>query len=214
MNRVVLNWENAFGKEYKIQISSDAKNWTDVSIIKDGKQGLQTISFDETKGRYVRMLGIKRGSGWGYSLYDFKIFGAETHVDTSDLSPVHFIRLKLKDASDKLISENFYWRGTNMKDFTELNKLPKANVNVSSKVLKQNGKYIIKSKVSSPSGIAFGIQIQALNEKSGTQILPAIVSGSYFTLLKGESKEVTIEFDETALKNGEKPIVKAIPYNK
>jgi hypothetical protein len=31
INRVVLNWENAFGKEYKIQVSTDAKNWTDAS---------------------------------------------------------------------------------------------------------------------------------------------------------------------------------------
>jgi len=45
-------------------------------------------------------------------------------------------------------------------------------------------------------------------------ILPAIVSDSYFTLLKGESKEITVEFDETLLKNGEKPVIKAVPYNK
>jgi hypothetical protein len=212
INRVVLNWENAFGKEYKIQVSTDAKNWTDASVITEGKQGLETISFDETKARYVRMLGIKRGSGWGYSLYDFKVFGAD--ANTSDLSPVHFIRLKLKDAQNKTVSENFYWRGINMKDFTELNKLPKVNVNVSSKVVKQNGKYVIKAKVSSPSGIAFGVHILALNDKTGSQILPAIISDSYFTLLKGERKEVTIDFDETLLKNGEKPVIKAVPYNK
>ncbi|MES2488002.1 MAG: glycoside hydrolase family 2 protein, partial [Bacteroidota bacterium] len=61
---------------------------------------------------------------------------------------------------------------------------------------------------------AFGIRVQALNSKTGAQILPAIMSDNYFTLFKGESKEVLIEFDESLLKTGEKPVIKAETYNK
>lgn len=212
VNRVVLNWENAYAKEYKIQLSTDAKNWTDGITVKQGKPGPEALSFNETPARYVRMQGVKRGSGWGYSIFDMKVYSAD--ADISGLSNVHFIKLKLKDATGKLLSENFYWRGTNMKDFTELNSLPKVAVKTSEKVTNHNGKYFVTVKVSSPKGVAFGIRVQALNSATKEQILPAIMSDNYFTLLKGESREVVIEFDETVLKNGEKPIIKAIPYNK
>jgi hypothetical protein len=212
VNRVELNWEYAYAKEYKIQVSTDAKNWTDAITVKEGQQGIQSHSFDEITARYVRMLGVKRGSGWGYSLWDFKVFG--TDADTSGLSKVHFIRLKLKDNTGKLLSENFYWRGTNMKDFTALNELPKVKTAVSAKTVKRNDKYYITATVSSLKGTAFSIRVQVLNSVTGQQILPAIMSDGYFTLLKGERKEVLIEFDETLLKNGEKPVIKAEAYNK
>ena len=53
-----------YGKSFKIQVSSDAKNWKDVYETADGHTGTQLITFDEVKGRYVRMLGLQRGSGW------------------------------------------------------------------------------------------------------------------------------------------------------
>lgn len=211
VNRVSLNWENAYAKEYKIQLSTDAQNWTDAVTVMQGKTGPEALSFTETKARYVRMQGIKRGTGWGYSLFDFKVYGAD--ADTNGLTDVHFIKLKLKDASGRLISENFYWRGLNMKDFTALNKLPEVSVKSSDKITKRNGKYYVSVKVSSPDGVAFGIRVQALNSKTGEQILPGIMSNNYFTLFKGESREVLIEFDENLLKAGEKPVIKATPYN-
>jgi hypothetical protein len=211
VNRVILNWENAYAKEYKIQMSTDAKNWIDGVTVMTGKTGPEALSFNETRARYVRMQGIKRGTGWGYSLFDMKVYGAD--ADTNGLTDVHFIKLKLKDATGKLLSENFYWRGLNMKDFTALNSLPKVTVQTSEKVTKRNGKYYVSVKVSSPKGVAFGIRVQALNSKNGEQILPAIMSDNYFTLFTGESKELLIEFDESLLKNGERPVIKAEAYN-
>jgi len=211
VNRVVLNWENAYAKEYKIQLSTDAKIWIDAIMVRDGKPGPEALSFDETPARYVRVQGIKRGSGWGYSLFDIKVYAAS--ADIAGLSKVHFIKLKLKDVMGKLISENFYWRGINMKDFTALNELPKVKVDVTSKIVKRNGKQYITAKVSSPKGVAFGIRVQALNSKTNDQVLPAMMSNNYFTLLKGESREVLIEFDDVLLKTGEKPVITAAAYN-
>ena len=212
VNRVVLNWENAYAKEYKIQVSTDARNWTDAITVKEGKTGPEALAFDEAPARYVRMQGIKRGTGWGYSLFDIKVYSAD--ADVAGLSKVHFIKLKLKDAAGKLMSENFYWRGTNMKDFTALNELPKVKPEVSYRAEKRNAKYYVTAKISSPKGVAFGIRVQLLNSKTGTQVLPAIMSDNYFTLLKGESREVIAEFDETLLKDDEKPVVTAAAYNK
>ena len=58
INKVVLNWEGAYGKAYKIQTSTDGKNWTTVKNVTDGKGGEETITFDATKARYVRMQDV------------------------------------------------------------------------------------------------------------------------------------------------------------
>lgn len=93
---VGLNWENAFGKEFKIQISDDAEHWTDAAHERTGKAGKQDIFFDDVKGRYVKVQGIRRGTGYGYSLYEMKVYGGEEHQ--AGLSDVHLIRLTLRDA--------------------------------------------------------------------------------------------------------------------
>ena len=40
------------------------------------------------------------------------------------LSPVHFIKLKLKDGQGATVSENFYWRGTTYERYADLKNLP------------------------------------------------------------------------------------------
>ncbi len=74
VNRVILNWEAAYGKGYKIQLSNDAVTWTDVYTTTTGDGGTDDISFTATNARYVRMLGISRGTAFGYSLYDFEVY--------------------------------------------------------------------------------------------------------------------------------------------
>ena len=71
---VQLIWETACGKEYKIQVSDDGKTWTDVYTAKDGKGGTENITFDAKTARYVKLLGIKRATEWGYSLFEFRVF--------------------------------------------------------------------------------------------------------------------------------------------
>lgn len=119
---VGLNWENAFGKEFKIQISDDAEHWTDAAHERTGKAGKQDIFFDDVKGRYVKVQGIRRGTGYGYSLYEMKVYGGEEHQ--AGLSDVHLIRLTLRDAEGRVVDRNTYWRGLKRTDFTALNTLP------------------------------------------------------------------------------------------
>lgn len=76
IDKVLLNWETAYGKQYKIQVSQDGINWTDVYTELNSNGGVDEISFPSTDTRYVRMQGVKRASGWGYSLYEFKVYNA------------------------------------------------------------------------------------------------------------------------------------------
>ncbi len=42
--------------------------------MRDGKGGLDTIPL-KGQGRWVRFLGIRRGTSWGYSFFEFEVYG-------------------------------------------------------------------------------------------------------------------------------------------
>ncbi|MFI6893815.1 discoidin domain-containing protein [Streptomyces sp. NPDC050256] len=70
---VQLAWDPAFGKAYDIQTSEDGQSWTTVKSVTDGNGDIDDIDVNST-GRYVRINGTARGSGYGYSLYEFGVY--------------------------------------------------------------------------------------------------------------------------------------------
>ena len=74
IDRVVLNWETASGKAYQIQTSNDNATWTPVYTTTTGPGGTETLTVSGT-GRYVRMYGTVRNTGYGYSLWEFQVYG-------------------------------------------------------------------------------------------------------------------------------------------
>ncbi|MBN2535801.1 MAG: discoidin domain-containing protein [Spirochaetales bacterium] len=77
VGRFSLNWEVAYGLEYEIQVSFDKENWTTVYHEKKGDGKIDEITINPVEARYVRMYGIKRGTQWGFSLWEFEIYSAE-----------------------------------------------------------------------------------------------------------------------------------------
>lgn len=210
---VRLNWEAAYGKEYKIQVSTDGKNWEEKFHVTDGEPGVREIIFPDVEARYVRMLGLKLGWWFGYSLWSMDVLGGVK--PSQDLSDVHFIRLTLKDKDGNVVSENNYWRGNDRCDFTALNELQPANLKVSSKLVKNDGKATINATISLPSSAkspAFAVHVQALRKSDGERLLPAIMNDNYFTLMPGEKKVISIEMDEKLL-DGDSYTLSVVPYN-
>ena len=75
ITQVQLTWEGpSYASEYRISTSADGNTWTPVYSTTTGTGGTQTLTVSGN-GRYVRMTGIKRAGGYGYSLYEFKVFG-------------------------------------------------------------------------------------------------------------------------------------------
>ncbi|MFE3036498.1 discoidin domain-containing protein [Streptomyces canus] len=74
ISQVVINWEAAYGKDYKIQSSSDGSTWTDLRSVTGGDGGTDTLDVSG-QGRYVRLLGVHRATQWGYSAWEFQVFG-------------------------------------------------------------------------------------------------------------------------------------------
>ena len=82
VNKVILSWEAAYGKSYKIQVSTNATTWTDVYSTTTGDGGDDTITFTTTSARYVRMLGLLRGTQYGYSLWEYEVYAASSPITT------------------------------------------------------------------------------------------------------------------------------------
>ena len=74
ITQVVLQWEAAYGKAFQIQTSPDGTTWTPIFSTTTGTGGTQTLNVTGT-GRYVRMYGTVRGTAYGYSLFEFQVFG-------------------------------------------------------------------------------------------------------------------------------------------
>ena len=83
--RIVLVWEAAYGKEYKLQVSDEGETWADL-VHETAGDGGQDEHLIHARGRYVRMVGLKRGTEWGYSLWEFWIFDrADTPLPEPDV---------------------------------------------------------------------------------------------------------------------------------
>ncbi|MEV5754002.1 discoidin domain-containing protein [Actinoallomurus sp. NPDC052308] len=78
-----LIWENAYATGYRIEVSNDRTNWTSIYSTTTGKGGTENLTISG-KGRYVRFYGTARATGYGYSLWEFQIFGT---VDASSNTP-------------------------------------------------------------------------------------------------------------------------------
>lgn len=209
---VRLNWEAAYGKSYKIQVSNDQNTWTDVFFTDQGREGLMETTFPEVKARYVRMLGLKLGWWYGYSLWSMDVLGAVE--PTEGLDSVHFVRLRLKDKQGKLISENTYWRGNDGTNYQAVNDLKpvKVALSTSAKAI-DSATTLLTVKASLPKSapnVAFANRLMLLDKADGKQLLPAIFSDNYFTLRPGETKVVTIEVPASLLAKGYK--VEIRPY--
>jgi hypothetical protein len=77
INSVTLNWEAAYARAFQIQTSADGNAWTTIYSTTTGTGGTQTINVTAS-GRYIRMNGTTRATPYGYSLWEFQVFGSVT----------------------------------------------------------------------------------------------------------------------------------------
>jgi beta-glucanase (GH16 family) len=75
INHILLNWEAAYGKAFQLQTSNDGSAWTTIYSTTNGAGGVQDLSVSGS-GRYVRMNGTQRATPYGYSLWEFQVYGS------------------------------------------------------------------------------------------------------------------------------------------
>ncbi|HWC82165.1 MAG TPA: discoidin domain-containing protein [Pseudonocardiaceae bacterium] len=82
ISQITLIWEAAYATAFQLQTSADATNWTTIYSTTTGTGGTQTLAVSGT-GRYVRMYGTARATGYGYSLWEFQVYGTSSGSGTS-----------------------------------------------------------------------------------------------------------------------------------
>jgi hypothetical protein len=78
VNKVILDWETASAAYYEIELSTDGTTWTRGAIYPNSTKmnhRIDTLNVTPGVARYVRMRGTSRTTTWGYSLWDFAVYG-------------------------------------------------------------------------------------------------------------------------------------------
>lgn len=83
VSTVRLSWEAAFAKAYRIQLSDDGRTWRDAYATpaagSDG--GVDVITLDGQRARFVRMQTVTRALDYGPSLWELEIFSDRLVVE-------------------------------------------------------------------------------------------------------------------------------------
>jgi beta-glucosidase-like glycosyl hydrolase len=74
---VGLLWEAAYATAFSIQVSNDNSTWTTVYSTTTGAGGQETFPISTT-ARYIRMYGTVRATQFGYSIFEFDVYGLTT----------------------------------------------------------------------------------------------------------------------------------------
>lgn len=87
-NTVQILWQDAYGKSFTIDYSTDSTTWKNFATIADqtlaGFPYLQTLTVDNpVTAQYVRFEGTARGTGYGYSFWEFQVLKATEDVLTT-----------------------------------------------------------------------------------------------------------------------------------
>ncbi len=78
INNVVISWEAAYAKEFELLISNDGVIWTIAQHITNGNGGISNLQVS-AKARYVEMLGLQRGTVYGYSIFELSVYPVDTN---------------------------------------------------------------------------------------------------------------------------------------
>lgn len=85
VHRVKLNWEAAYAKKYRIEISDDGENFKPIATITNGDGGTDDLTGLSGHGRFLRFVGTERATKYGYSLWELQAYG--TPDSSGDTQP-------------------------------------------------------------------------------------------------------------------------------
>jgi hypothetical protein len=146
--------------------------------------------------KWTRSIAINAPAGSATTCFDLQF--------PASLSDVFFVRLILTRGPATL-SDNFYWEGKTPGRYQSLSTLAPVDLTTSATFNHDDPRQsIVTAAFQNPtSSIAFAIHLTLHTATTNQRVLPAFYGDNYFTLLPGQSKAVSIEFDEGLL-HGEK----------
>lgn len=137
IDKVVLYWENAAAKKYKIYVSENKTDWMEVASEEAGEKGRFKYDFAPTNARYVKIeLEERTMEIYGYCMYEWQIFtvGSVEEKEMSNLAENATAVASSDDgenSAEKAIDgdEGTMWRTEYIQDSTVTDE-EKANENI------------------------------------------------------------------------------------
>jgi exo-1,4-beta-D-glucosaminidase len=150
------------------------------------------------------------------------------------LTMTFFVRLDLRDARGRAVSDNFYWLSAKADtldwakkqdtvytpqaefgDLTGLATLPQVHLQTSATIEQpataSTGKAHVRVKNPS-SGVAFQIRLRLANKKDDLDVVPVFWDDNYFSLLPGEERLISVSYDARQL-HGAQPAIQLGGFN-
>ena len=192
-----------------LHIQWDIRNWN-VSVInatlktQSGLTAVAEVYNSDAKLKSTRSAPVNAAANSKTAAF--------TIAKPDGLTPVHFIKLLLKHGND-VISENFYWNGNTYLDYTRLDSLPQANLELSAKAKASGDETVVAATLcNATQSIAFMPRLCLVRATSGKRVLPTFYSDNYRSLLPGERCTITMRCKTADLK-GESPKLNLDGYN-
>ncbi|TCO53118.1 discoidin domain-containing protein [Actinocrispum wychmicini] len=85
VHRVKLDWEAAYAKKYRLEISDDGVHFSTVTTVDNGDGKTDDLTGLNAHGRYLRFVGTTRATKYGYSFWEIQAFGSTD--STGDTQP-------------------------------------------------------------------------------------------------------------------------------
>jgi exo-1,4-beta-D-glucosaminidase len=150
------------------------------------------------------------------------------------LTMTFFVKLDLRDASGKKISDNFYWLSAKADtldwahkqdtvytpqaefgDLTGLNSLPPVKLQTNALVEQRPGAATGTARVrvkNSSSSVAFQIRLRLADRKDDRDVVPVFWEDNYFSLLPGAERSISVSYDAAELR-GAHPVIQIGGFN-
>jgi len=150
------------------------------------------------------------------------------------LTMTFFVRLDLRDARGKAVSDNFYWLSgkadtldwakkqdtvytpqAEFGDLTGLATLPQVRLLTSASIEQPAGAAEGKAhiRVKNPSaGVAFQIRLRLADKSDNLDVVPVFWDDNYFSLLPGEERMISVVYNASEL-HGRQPVVEVGGFN-
>ena len=87
--KVRIRWEAAYASEYRIELRDTENGAVTFSKTGSGKPSDWTeLNLGDKPGQYLRVVGVKRGTQYGTSLYELEVYGQPLSAQANDLMGV------------------------------------------------------------------------------------------------------------------------------
>ncbi len=103
---VNIMWEAAFASSYELLLSDNGVDWTSVKTvtgITDSSRQSDRQLINAT-GRYIKMQGLTRATNYGYSIWEFQVFGIYTDASADDIVGIDILADKEIADEDETIT--------------------------------------------------------------------------------------------------------------